>query len=218
MRDDWRLHKNRSVHNGASQAAFNAIVLRVTQLSIQANGLMWTAGVTPYQIVMHYTVGTQNIGQINAPIMRLNPPNYDHWWLRIDGGGGITHNDVIEAWPNDQYVHIRRGEYSVNNNVRVYVTSLRLEHVQKITATVNHVITGNHPAVVAHGVWADDNSRQTCIICAKVFNTFHRRHHCRCCGRLVCGDCSPGTRQLVLPVNRPNSGPEAGPHRVCMYC
>ena len=32
------------------------------------------------------------------------------------------------------------------------------------------------------GVWIDDSKAQACAVCAKRFNTFIRRHHCRNCG------------------------------------
>jgi len=39
--------------------------------------------------------------------------------------------------------------------------------------------------------WESDDSSEACRICKEEFSFFLRRHHCRVCGRLVCGDCSP---------------------------
>ncbi|PHU14000.1 hypothetical protein BC332_15205 [Capsicum chinense] len=36
-----------------------------------------------------------------------------------------------------------------------------------------------------------------CDICSCSFNTFRRRHHCRCCGRTLCAEHS--TNQMALP-------------------
>lgn len=39
-------------------------------------------------------------------------------------------------------------------------------------------------------VWQDDNSVTRCFICDSNYHIFNRRHHCRKCGRVVCGSCS----------------------------
>lgn len=45
---------------------------------------------------------------------------------------------------------------------------------------------------VVRPVWKTDNEVTGCVICHSKFTTFHRRHHCRICGEVVCGDCSKG--------------------------
>jgi len=39
-------------------------------------------------------------------------------------------------------------------------------------------------------VWVPDGSSMHCMRCKKEFSTFIRRHHCRKCGSVICGDCS----------------------------
>lgn len=39
-------------------------------------------------------------------------------------------------------------------------------------------------------VWQDDNDVAECFLCHTTYSIFHRRHHCRKCGKVVCGDCS----------------------------
>uniref|UniRef100_A0A0A9Y4P8 FYVE, RhoGEF and PH domain-containing protein 6 n=2 Tax=Lygus hesperus TaxID=30085 RepID=A0A0A9Y4P8_LYGHE len=39
-------------------------------------------------------------------------------------------------------------------------------------------------------VWVQDQKASMCQICAAKFTVKFRRHHCRCCGRVVCGECS----------------------------
>ncbi|RCK65976.1 E3 ubiquitin-protein ligase PIB1 [Candida viswanathii] len=40
-------------------------------------------------------------------------------------------------------------------------------------------------------VWQDDYEVTKCFLCNKPYNIFfNRRHHCRKCGKVVCGDCS----------------------------
>ena len=39
--------------------------------------------------------------------------------------------------------------------------------------------------------WVPDNEKNNCMICERPFKSvLRRKHHCRKCGRLVCGDCS----------------------------
>eukprot|EP00039_Didymoeca_costata_P013617 m.210254 g.210254 ORF g.210254 m.210254 type:complete len:287 (-) comp15822_c0_seq7:716-1576(-) len=40
--------------------------------------------------------------------------------------------------------------------------------------------------------WMDDNLVPSCPNCAKGFGILRRRHHCRLCGGVLCGDCSLG--------------------------
>ena len=42
--------------------------------------------------------------------------------------------------------------------------------------------------------WMADGSSATCMVCERAFNGVTvRRHHCRSCGKLVCGPCSRKT-------------------------
>ncbi|CUM66698.1 uncharacterized protein PRCAT00004376001 [Priceomyces carsonii] len=38
--------------------------------------------------------------------------------------------------------------------------------------------------------WQDDSEAPSCGLCQSKFTIFNRRHHCRKCGKVVCGDCS----------------------------
>ena len=60
--------------------------------------------------------------------------------------------------------------------------------------------------------WVPDTERDTCMICNKPFSIFNRRHHCRNCGKLLCGDCSKG-RILI-----PRFGYTKKKVRVCSVC
>ena len=39
-------------------------------------------------------------------------------------------------------------------------------------------------------LWQDDTEVSSCFLCDLNYTIFHRRHHCRKCGRVVCGNCS----------------------------
>lgn len=52
--------------------------------------------------------------------------------------------------------------------------------------------------------WQDDSDQNHCELCVKTFTSIgNRRHHCRCCGVLVCDRCS--SKRLSLAVLPPSS-------------
>eukprot|EP00483_Globobulimina_turgida_P009577 UN09596 len=59
--------------------------------------------------------------------------------------------------------------------------------------------------------WLPDDATKNCVGCKKSFTFSRRKHHCRACGRLFCGDCS--TDKIELP----HRGLK-GQQRVCAYC
>jgi len=59
-------------------------------------------------------------------------------------------------------------------------------------------------------LWIPDNGVSMCQLCASTFKMLRRRHHCRICGKVVCGACSGHT----LPIAYDNNNPG----RVCVSC
>jgi FYVE zinc finger len=60
-------------------------------------------------------------------------------------------------------------------------------------------------------VWVPDGAAKICMICGTGFNVVRRRHHCRNCGKVVCGACSKW--KLKLP--HVDAKKEV---RVCTFC
>ena len=60
-------------------------------------------------------------------------------------------------------------------------------------------------------VWVRDRSAKVCKDCGLAFTVFRRRHHCRACGHVFCGDCSQN--RLRLPRFGYNTE-----ERVCDAC
>lgn len=58
-------------------------------------------------------------------------------------------------------------------------------------------------------LWVQDKDATHCFKCHDEFTFVNRRHHCRSCGNVVCGDCS--SRKLPLPG-------WSDPQRVCVNC
>ncbi|CAE7738994.1 Hydin, partial [Symbiodinium sp. CCMP2456] len=57
--------------------------------------------------------------------------------------------------------------------------------------------------------WVPDDQVSECPLCTRRFSTTKRKHHCRACGRVVCGSCS--SNQIYLPSHRKEE-------RVCDRC
>ena len=47
--------------------------------------------------------------------------------------------------------------------------------------------------------WKPDQSASSCKVCTKNFRFFRRRTHCRQCGEVVCGSCSPHRLDTFIP-------------------
>ncbi|KPI83198.1 hypothetical protein ABL78_7778 [Leptomonas seymouri] len=61
------------------------------------------------------------------------------------------------------------------------------------------------------GYWQDDEEVTECNSCGQAFTTTLRRHHCRNCGYVFCGDCS--RHRAAIPMRG-----IATPERVCDAC
>ncbi|MCP3966646.1 MAG: hypothetical protein GY750_20750 [Lentisphaerae bacterium] len=79
-----------------------------------------------------------------------------------------------------------------------------------------------HPQFISSmGTWKPDHSSSACFICSKPFSAFHRKHHCRSCGEIVCDDCSLARGQWVDPLKRESgevSHTQGEKVRICDIC
>ncbi|KAF2110986.1 FYVE zinc finger-domain-containing protein [Lophiotrema nucula] len=71
--------------------------------------------------------------------------------------------------------------------------------------------TGRRESDIVLPPWQPDAEVTSCPVCGSQFTFFHRKHHCRKCGRVVCSGCSPHRitipRQFIVhPPNDPASG------------
>jgi hypothetical protein len=60
-------------------------------------------------------------------------------------------------------------------------------------------------------IWVSDSGSDVCFICSSSFGVFRRRHHCRKCGNLVCGDHSKKS-EVIPHIHKTEK------HRVCDKC
>ncbi|XP_053652113.1 pleckstrin homology domain-containing family F member 2 isoform X3 [Cherax quadricarinatus] len=71
--------------------------------------------------------------------------------------------------------------------------------------------SGKKAAEKHAAVWVPDSETQVCMHCKKTqFTLINRRHHCRKCGKVVCGPCSSKKVILTHQSNKPL--------RVCLTC
>eukprot|EP01090_Pellita_catalonica_P015405 TRINITY_DN4177_c0_g1_i1.p1 TRINITY_DN4177_c0_g1~~TRINITY_DN4177_c0_g1_i1.p1 ORF type:complete len:1133 (+),score=222.54 TRINITY_DN4177_c0_g1_i1:341-3400(+) len=59
-------------------------------------------------------------------------------------------------------------------------------------------------------VWVPDKDTSKCQMCNTTFNMIKRRHHCRNCGKVVCGACSSKKRRVAKLKEKEK--------RVCNFC
>ncbi|XP_031274181.1 1-phosphatidylinositol-3-phosphate 5-kinase FAB1B [Pistacia vera] len=74
----------------------------------------------------------------------------------------------------------------------------------------------SEPAHLSRDFWMPDQSCRVCYECDSQFTLFNRRHHCRLCGRIFCGQCTANS--VPAPSVESNSSREEWEIRVCNYC
>jgi hypothetical protein len=118
---------------------------------------------------------------------------------RTDDEGGSGSNDLRFAFqvlsPNKSFTVYCRSQAS---------KSAWLAHLLPLVP--------DEPPTVTAPLWVADDSAVGCQRCARPFNVIVRRHHCRACGRVVCGRCSAGRARLTFLTETD------APVRVCDDC
>ena len=70
---------------------------------------------------------------------------------------------------------------------------------------------GKRPSSAHAAVWVPDTESKLCMHCKRVqFTVINRRHHCRNCGHVICGNCSKN--KFLIPAQ------SSKPVRVCDAC
>ena len=86
-----------------------------------------------------------------------------------------------------------------------------MTHIEKCTQDLLKK-TGKQAKGEHAAVWVVDNDATICMQCKKSqFGVINRKHHCRKCGKVVCGNCS--SKKFLLPLQNPSQ-----PLRVCDGC
>jgi FYVE zinc finger len=69
--------------------------------------------------------------------------------------------------------------------------------------------------------WIPDSERTKCARCGKVFTAINRKHHCRQCGDIFCGECSKYKKYVKFPASESATiSAKASKEvvRVCLTC
>lgn len=126
-------------------------------------------------------------------------------------------NVKIEVLPDDDDQEIKYG-WLIRTPIKsfaVYAASLneKREWINHINMCIKELLdkTGNQPISEHAAVWIPDKASDVCMHCSKTsFNVINRKHHCRNCGKIVCGACSKNS-YLILNIS-------TKPSRVCDTC
>ncbi|VDP25021.1 unnamed protein product [Heligmosomoides polygyrus] len=101
----------------------------------------------------------------------------------------------------------KQRQFFLFNDILVYgniVISKKRYNKQRIIPLENVQLEdlpdegGNkRPAKKYAAVWIPDGEAARCMACGRTqFNLVQRRHHCRACGRVICGACSTHTYRI----------------------
>ncbi|XP_065192209.1 pleckstrin homology domain-containing family F member 2-like isoform X4 [Sycon ciliatum] len=86
-----------------------------------------------------------------------------------------------------------------------------MAHINKCINDLRKKSGVEGPSVEGAAVWVPDSNATMCLVCEKTkFSAINRRHHCRKCGTLVCGNCSKHKWLLPQISNKPV--------RICTRC
>lgn len=114
--------------------------------------------------------------------------------------------DKTGAWydPSTHVKHTYEWDLAKFKNTNLYKFNLASEHHYAFVKTSLRAdlkyelddinISSKEKAKVgapANLTWQPDDSVSKCPICYLSFTIFFRKHHCRNCGRVVCGNCAP---------------------------
>ena len=108
--------------------------------------------------------------------------------------------------------------FLIQSNAKTFIVWARhpgekQEWVEEINAQIEQMREEKGENGELAPLWQPDNAKNHCEVCASAFSFLNRRHHCRNCGELVCGQCS--TNRIELP-HGPNN--ETKLQRVCDRC
>ena len=98
---------------------------------------------------------------------------------------------------------------SLATETQVQVRATRVQDFRHTTAEAaklaakDYAMNGQRALATHRGFvgprWELDEEASDCRLCARSFHLFFRRHHCRHCGLIFCGDCC--SQQLLLPYS-----------------
>uniref|UniRef100_K3W6G1 FYVE-type domain-containing protein n=1 Tax=Globisporangium ultimum (strain ATCC 200006 / CBS 805.95 / DAOM BR144) TaxID=431595 RepID=K3W6G1_GLOUD len=89
----------------------------------------------------------------------------------------------------------------LNPVVRAALEDVMQDHVCRTVLRVKGLVDRQRVSslrFVEQWQWVPNSDRKACAVCLRGFY-FHRKHHCRTCGEVVCSSCAP-LRELEEPI------------------
>mmetsp|Transcript_12114 Transcript_12114/g.48750 ORF Transcript_12114/g.48750 Transcript_12114/m.48750 type:complete len:602 (+) Transcript_12114:67-1872(+) len=164
-----------------------------------------------------YTWGEGNYGQLghgkaisqfNKPL-KIAGPLSGRVIVQIACGANhtaaLTNMGHLFTWGYAVNGRLGHGEEGEDQRAPKAVAAMAGKHVRQVACG------GSHSAcTITHG-WVPDEESDQCMYCKKAFTFVNRRHHCRNCGGIFCGNCS--NKRFPLLKDGFNK-----PVRVCDRC
>lgn len=124
---------------------------------------------------------------------------------------GVTIEDLIDIDSTKGYGWLIK---TPNKSFAVYAATEteKQEWILHINRCIDDLLrrTGKVASSAHAAVWIPDDDAPLCMHCRKTqFTVLNRRHHCRNCGSVICGNCSKN--KFIIPIS-------TKPVRVCDTC
>ncbi|KAJ3275103.1 hypothetical protein HDV01_001242 [Terramyces sp. JEL0728] len=92
-------------------------------------------------------------------------------------------NDLVLIYPPSILIPTHNLTLQINETVNLNGIEIEFENLKDQNDFIGTVS-------ILRNRWMKDYESNCCLVCKSKFNLFLRRHHCRGCGRLICGKCS----------------------------
>eukprot|EP01052_Picozoa_sp_SAG31_P005128 SAG31_NODE_221_length_19918_cov_8.483829_7_plen_356_part_00 len=114
--------------------------------------------------------------------------------------------------PREDHLNNDSDGFGSDDSCEVDTATLRLTTAELQRVTQTEIAEGRPPHLIyTKQNWVPNSARTNCMRCPQRFSFFHRRHHCRRCGHLLCAACS--SNRVVIT----DSGSRKA-QRVCSRC
>lgn len=113
------------------------------------------------------------------------------------------------------------GNPHTHHSSPVITNSPKQQSLLELTGCTSTALHLSNSPVLGRARWIPDDEVKRCSRCSTEFSVITRKHHCRKCGKIFCGNCSGKEKIVRLPATKSgNPEPKEGtsPVRVCDVC
>lgn len=146
--------------------------------------------------------------------LRSDMINYEQWQLQEETQTRDRESQQLK--PQNQQ-HFITGNTLKGMRYCAFVSAVR-EDLSMIDGSCRHVrrvfVSCADSGVYSRLGWVLSKDVHHCMLCSAAFSSSWRfKHHCRCCGNVVCEKCSPDSSRATL-----DALPSCSLQRVCVQC